>query len=154
MSAPARGDQGDGRQGHILTDVTEKRVLEAHAIRNARSASLGVWWPAWPMRSTTPTTPSTSTPPSWRAVGGTSARSGPPSPGIRRLQPRRHARGQGPGRPAATSGGTSSTASRRIEKIVGNLKHMARPDAGDLDHAVGSGRYLLDRPLPAPKPDP
>jgi signal transduction histidine kinase len=32
--------------------------------------------------------------------------------------------------------------SQRIEKIVGNLKHMARPDAGDLDHSVDLGEVL------------
>lgn len=126
----------------ILTDVTEKRVLEAHAIRNARLASLGLLAASVAHEINNPNNAiqfnASILTRSWEdlrsvleqhqrdygdfSVGGV--------PVARALT----------GLPRLMEGIVKG--SQRIEKIVGNLKHMARPDAGDLDHSVDLGEVL------------
>lgn len=120
----------------ILTDVTEKRVLEAHAIRNARLASLGVLAASVAHEINNPN----------NAILFNTAILARSWKDIRKILDR-HRREYGDfslggipvakameGVPRLLEGITTSA--QRIEKIVSNLKHMARPDAGDLDHEV------------------
>ncbi len=126
----------------ILTDVTEKRVLEAHAIRNARLASLGVLAASVAHEINNPN----------NAIHFNASILARSWEDIRKILDR-HRREYGDfslggmpvtkaleGLPRLLEGIVKS--SQRIEKIVGNLKHMARPDAGDLDHAVDLGEIL------------
>ena len=126
----------------ILTDVTEKRVLEAHAIRNARLASLGVLAASVAHEINNPNNAihfnASILARSWedirkvldryrREYGDFSLGGMPVAKALEGL-------------PRLLEGIVKG--SQRIEKIVGNLKHMARPDAGDLDHAVDLGEIL------------
>ena len=126
----------------ILTDVTEKRVLEAHAIRNARMASLGVLAASVAHEINNPN----------NAIHFNASILARSWKDIRKVLDR-HRREYGDfslggmpvakaleGLPRLLEGIVKG--SQRIEKIVGNLKHMARPDAGDLDHAVDLGEIL------------
>jgi len=120
----------------ILTNVTEKRVLEAHAIRNARLASLGVLAASVAHEINNPNNAiqfnAAILARSWADIGKVLEQHGrdygdftiggvPLNKAIKGL-------------PRLLEGIIKGA--HRIEKIVGNLKHMARPDAGDLDHAV------------------
>jgi PAS domain S-box-containing protein len=126
----------------IATDVTEKRLLEAQAIRNARLASLGTIVASVAHEINNPNNSirfNTSVlMRSWRdilevlknfweehgdfTIGGV---------------PVDQALG---GTPRLLEGIDKGT--RRIERIVGTLKHMARPDAGELDHGVDLAEVL------------
>ncbi len=120
----------------IITDVTEKRMLEIHAIRSARLASLGVLAASVAHEINNPNNAIAFNASillrSWGdllrvltrfreeygdyTIGGVPAEQA--IDGIPRLL-------------AGIENG-----SRRIHGIVGNLKHMARPDEGELDHRV------------------
>lgn len=126
----------------ILTNITEKRVLEAHAIRNARLASLGVLAASVAHEINNPN----------NAIHFNASILIRSWEDIRKVLDR-HRREYGDfnlggvplakaldGLPRLLEGIVKS--SQRIEKIVSNLKHMARPDAGDLDHAVDLGEIL------------
>lgn len=126
----------------ILTDVTEKRVLEAHAIRNARLASLGVLAASVAHEINNPN----------NAILFNAAILARSWKDIHKVLDR-HRREYGDfslggmpvakaleGVPRLLEGITKGA--QRIEKIVGNLKHMARPDAGDLDHDVDLSEIL------------
>ena len=126
----------------ILTDVTEKRVLEAHAIRNARLASLGVIAASVAHEINNPN----------NAIQFNASILARSWEDLRKVLDQ-HRRDYGDftiggvpvdraltGLPRLVEGIVKG--SQRIEKIVGNLKHMARPDAGDLDHAVDLGEVL------------
>jgi signal transduction histidine kinase len=126
----------------ILTNVTEKRVLEAHAIRNARLASLGVLAASVAHEINNPN----------NAIQFNASILTRSWEDIRKIL-NRHRREYGDfnlggvpvakaleGLPRLLEGIVKG--SQRIEKIVGNLKHMARPDAGDLNHPVDLGEVL------------
>ncbi|HPB73695.1 MAG TPA: CHASE domain-containing protein [Chromatiaceae bacterium] len=126
----------------ILTDVTEKRVLEAHAIRNARLASLGVIAASVAHEINNPN----------NAIQFNASILARSWEDLRKVLDQ-HRRDYGDftiggvpvdraltGLPRLVEGIVKGA--QRIEKIVGNLKHMARPDAGDLDHAVDLGEVL------------
>lgn len=126
----------------ILTDVTEKRVLEAHAIRNARLASLGVLAASVAHEINNPN----------NAIQFNASILARSWEDLRKVLDQ-HRRDYGDftiggvpvdraltGLPRLVEGIVKGA--QRIEKIVGNLKHMARPDAGDLDHAVDLGEVL------------
>jgi signal transduction histidine kinase/sensor domain CHASE-containing protein len=126
----------------ILTDVTEKRVLEAHAIRNARLASLGVLAASVAHEINNPN----------NAIHFNASILARSWQDIHKVLDR-HRREYGDfslggmpvakaleGLPRLLEGIVKG--SQRIEKIVGNLKHMARLDAGELDHAVELGEIL------------
>ncbi len=126
----------------ILTDVTEKRVLEAHAIRNARLASLGVLAASVAHEINNPN----------NAIQFNTSVLTRSWEDIRHVL-EQHRRDYGDfnvgGVPLARALEglprlleAIAKGSQRIEKIVSNLKHMARPDAGDLDHAVDLGEVL------------
>jgi signal transduction histidine kinase len=120
----------------IATDVTEKRLLEAQAIRTARLASLGVLAASVAHEINNPN----------NAIQfNTSILSRSWVDILRVLE--RHRLEQG----AFTVGGVPMEkaregiprllegiirSSQRIQYIIGNLKHMARPDQGELDHRV------------------
>ena len=126
----------------ILTDVTEKRVLEAHAIRNARLASLGVLAASVAHEINNPNNAiqfnAAILTRSWQDIAKVLEQHGRDYgdfsiggvPLAKALQ----------GLPRLLEGIVKGA--HRIEKIVGNLKHMARPDAGDLDHAVDLAEIL------------
>jgi signal transduction histidine kinase len=126
----------------IFTNVTEKRVLEAHAIRTARLASLGVLGASVAHEINNPNNAIQFNASilwnSWNDI-------------LRVLESHRREHG------AFTVGGVPvekalegmprllegiSRSTQRIQKIVGNLKHMARPDQGELDHRVDLGEVL------------
>lgn len=120
----------------IATDVTEKRQLEAHAIRTARLASLGVLAASVAHEINNPNNAiqfnASILSRSWEDI-------------LRILEKYRLTNGEFTvggvpvekaldGMPRLLEGIVRST--QRIQHIVGNLKHMARPDKGDLDHRV------------------
>ena len=126
----------------ILKDITEQRMLEAHTIRNARLASLGVLAASVAHEINNPNNAiqfniSILTR-SWRDI-------------IKILALFRTEHGD------FTVGGVSfeqaltgtprllegiEKSARRIGVIVSNLKHLARPDQGDLDHEVDVAEVL------------
>ena len=120
----------------IATDVTEKRVLQAQTIRTARLASLGVLAASVAHEINNPNNAiqfnASILTRSWEDI-------------LRVLTHHRLERGEFTvggvpvekaleGIPRLLEGITRS--SQRIQHIVGNLKHMARPDQGELDHRV------------------
>jgi len=126
----------------ILTDVTEKRVLEAQAIRNARLATLGVLAASVAHEINNPN----------NAIQFNASILIRSWDDIRRVL-ERHRLEYGEfslggvsiamaleGLPRLMEGIVKG--SQRIEKIVGDLKHLARSDAGDLDHEVDLGEVL------------
>ncbi len=126
----------------ILTDVTEKRLLEGQAIRNARLASLGVLAASVAHDINNPNNAiqfnAAILTRSWEDIGKVLEQHGRDYgdytigsvPLAKALK----------GLPRLVEGIVKSA--HRIEKIVGNLKHMARPDAGDLDHVVDLAETL------------
>jgi signal transduction histidine kinase len=126
----------------IATDVTEKRVLEAHAIRNARLASLGVLAASVAHEINNPN----------NAIQFNASILTRSWEDLRRVL-ERHRQEHGEftvggvpvakaleGMPRLLEGIARSA--QRIQTIVGNLKHMARPDQGELDHRVDLGEVL------------
>ncbi len=126
----------------IATNVTEKRVLEAHAIRNARLASLGVLAASVAHEINNPN----------NAIQfniSVLSRSWGDILKVLEFHRREHGEfnvGGVPvekaleGMPRLLDGIAKST--QRIQQIVANLKHMARPDQGELDHRVDLSEVL------------
>jgi signal transduction histidine kinase len=126
----------------IATDVTEKRMLEAHAMRNARLASLGVLAAGVAHEINNPNNAiQFNAAILTRSMGDI----------VKMLAQFRREHGD------FTVGGVPVTqaldglprllegiekGSRRIQGIVGNLKHMARQDDGDLDQKVDLAEVL------------
>jgi len=126
----------------IATNVTEKRVLEAHAIRNARLASLGVLAASVAHEINNPNNAIqfniSVLSRSWgdilkvleshqREFGEFNVGGVPVDKALK-------------GMPRLLDGIAKST--QRIQRIVANLKHMARFDQGELDHRVDLGEVL------------
>jgi len=126
----------------IATDVTDKRLLEADAIRNARLASLGAIVASVAHEINNPNNSirfnTSILTRSWGDI-------------VEVLRQFREEHGQFSiggvsveqaleGTPRLIEGIDKSA--RRIETIVGTLKHMVRPDAGELDHAVDLAEVL------------
>ena len=126
----------------ILKDITEKRLLEAHTMRNARLASLGVLAASVAHEINNPNNAIqfnvSILSRSWHDI-------------LKILTLYRTEHGD------FTVGGVSleqtltgtprllegiEKSARRIEAIVGNLKHLARPDQGELDHEVDVAEVL------------
>jgi PAS domain S-box-containing protein len=128
----------------IITDVTDKRMLEIHAIRNARLASLGVLAASVAHEINNPNNAiqfnTSILTRSWDDILSVLSRfrdehgdftiGGVP---VERAIA---------GMPRLLAG--IDKGSRRIHAIVGNLKHMARPDEGELDHRVDLADVLED----------
>jgi signal transduction histidine kinase len=126
----------------IATDVTEKRMLEAHAMRNARLASLGVLAASVAHEINNPN----------NAIQfNASILKRSFSDMVRVLERFRQEHGDftigGVPVAQATEGMPRllegiENGSRRIQAIVGNLKHMARHDDGELNQNVPLGEVL------------
>jgi PAS domain S-box-containing protein len=128
----------------IITDVTDKRMLEIHAIRNARLASLGVLAASVAHEINNPNNAiqfnASILTRSWEDILSVLSRfrdehgdfmiGGVP---VERAIA---------GLPRLLAG--IENGSRRIHAIVGNLKHMAQPDEGELDHRVDLADVLED----------
>jgi signal transduction histidine kinase len=128
----------------IITDVTDKRMLEIHAIRNARLASLGVLAASVAHEINNPNNAiqfnASILTRSWEDILSVLSRfrdehgdfmiGGVP---VERAIV---------GMPRLLAG--IDKGSRRIHAIVGNLKHMAQPDEGELDHRVDLADVLED----------
>ena len=126
----------------IMKDVTEQRMLEAQTIRNARLASLGVLAASVAHEINNPNNAiqfnASILSRSWNDI-------------LRVLTRFRDEHGDFTvggvpvekaltGTPRLLEGIINST--RRIQSIVGNLKHLARPDQGELDHEVDVAEVL------------
>jgi len=133
---PLREEKSVNSAMVIATDVTEKRILEAHAIRTARLASLGVLAASVAHEINNPNNAiqfnASILSRSWEDI-------------LRVLEHHRQQHGEFTiggvpvekaleGMPRLLEGVVRST--QRIRNTVGNLKHMARPDHGELDHQV------------------
>jgi PAS domain S-box-containing protein len=139
---PLRMEDSESTAMVILKDITEKRMLEAHTIRNARLASLGVLAASVAHEINNPNNAiqfnASILSRSWSDI-------------LRVLTLFRTEHGDFTvggvpveqaliGTPRLLEGIESS--SRRIQAIVGNLKHLARPDQGELDHEVDVAEVL------------
>jgi len=126
----------------IATDMTEKRLLEAQAIRNARLASLGAIVASVAHEINNPNN-------SIRFNTSILMRSWGDIVEVLKRFREEHGEFSVGGVPIEQAlGGTPrlltgiEKGARRIESIVGTLKHMARPDAGELNHAVDVAEVL------------
>jgi PAS domain S-box-containing protein len=126
----------------IATDVTDKRLLEAQAIRSARLASLGAIVASVAHEINNPNN-------SIRFNTSILMRSWGDIVEVLRKFREEHGEFSIGGVPVEQAmDGTPrlidgiDKSARRIETIVGTLKHMARPDAGELDHAVDLAEVL------------
>ena len=120
----------------IMKDVTEKRMLEANTIRNARLASLGVLAASVAHEINNPNN-------TIQFNISILLRSWKDILGILSAFQKEHGGFMVGGVPVEQAlTGTPrllesiERSARRIETIVGNLKHLARPDQGELDHEV------------------
>jgi PAS domain S-box-containing protein len=126
----------------IATDVTDKRLLEAQAIRNARLASLGAIVASVAHEINNPNN-------SIRFNTSILMRSwGDIVEVIRQFREEHGEFSIGGVRVEQALDGTPrlidgiDKSARRIETIVGTLKHMARPDAGEFNHEVDLAELL------------
>ncbi len=126
----------------IATDITEKRMLEAHAMRNARLASLGVLAAGVAHEINNPNN-------AIQFNASILTRSMCDIAKVLTQFQREHGDFTVGGVPVAQAlDGMPrllegiERGSRRIQSIVGNLKHMARQDDGDLDQKVDLAEVL------------
>lgn len=126
----------------IVTDVTEKHTLEAHAMRNARLASLGVLAASVAHEINNPNN-------AIQFNASILARSFGDILSVLSRFRQEHGDFTVGGVPVAQAlDGMPrllegiEKGSRRIQAIVGNLKHMARQDDGELDQKVDLGEVL------------
>ncbi len=126
----------------IMKDITEKRMLEANTIRNARLASLGVLAASVAHEINNPNN-------TIQFNISILLRSWKDILGILSAFQKEHGGFMVGGVPVEQAlTGTPrllesiERSARRIETIVGNLKHLARPDQGELDHEVDISEVL------------
>ncbi|MCB1751384.1 MAG: CHASE domain-containing protein [Gammaproteobacteria bacterium] len=126
----------------IVKDITEKRMLEVHTIRNARLASLGVLAASVAHEINNPNN-------AIQFNASILSRSWVDILRILKIYRTEHGDftlGGVPVEQALT--GTPrllesiASSAQRIQTIVANLKHLARPDQGELDHKVDIAEVL------------